>query len=116
MSERGDIRFQAVRLSGLVIACAVVLSGCFFFERAEDYGPRLKIENKTTLSLSIVYASRGEELHAEDLRPGETKEYVSAFIVEQTQCLAGDPIARAGTREVARTHAPCRATTWTITD
>ena len=113
---RREIQFQAVRLCCLAIACIVVLSGCFFFERAEDYGPRLKIENKTTLSLRVVYSSRGEELHAEDLRPGETAEYVSAFITEQTQCLAGDLIARSGTREVARIHAPCRATTWTITE
>jgi hypothetical protein len=62
MSERGDIRFQAVRLCCLAIACTVVLSGCFFFERAEDYGPRLKIENKTTLSAHIVYANRGTEI------------------------------------------------------
>jgi hypothetical protein len=92
------------------------LSGCFFFERAEDYGPRLKIENKSTLSVHIVYANRGTEMYAEDLRPGETKEYVSQFKGGGGQCLEGDLIARSGSREVARIHSPCPSTTWTITE
>jgi hypothetical protein len=110
------VRRRPLVLSCLAIGCALALSGCFLFERAEDFGPRLTIENKTALSLHVVYATRGFEEYAEDLRPGETAEYVSRFKRQTSACLEGDLIARSGDREIARIHAPCRGTTWTITE
>ena len=98
----------------LVLVAAVALSGCALFQRVDDFGKPLTIENRTTLNLNIFY-SNVDEILAETMRPGETKKFVSEFSAENVQCLQGDLIARSDTVEVARIHAPCRDTTWTIT-
>ncbi len=97
----------------LVILATLALSGCALFQRVDDFGKPLTIENKTTLNLDIFY-SNVDEILAETLVPGETKRFVSEFSAENAQCLHGDLIARSGALEVARIHAPCRDTTWSI--
>jgi hypothetical protein len=101
-------------LPWLVLVCVLTLSGCVLFERRDDFGKELTIENRTPHSLHVVYASRGREKFVEDLNPGETTQYVSQFNIEGVQCLEGDLIARSDSDEVARIHSPCRDTTWTI--
>lgn len=106
-----------VRANLLVIVAALALSGCALFQRADDFGKPLTIENKTGQSLEIVYANDTAglpEKPSEQLGPGETKNFVGQFNIEGSQCLQGDLIARAGTVEVARIHTPCRDATWTI--
>jgi hypothetical protein len=98
----------------LLVVVAALVSGCFLFQRVDDFGEPLMIENKTNLALLVVYSARGIEKYADELEPGETAEYVSQFSIERGECLEGNLIARAGEVEVARIHAPCRGTTWTI--